>query len=424
LSVNVSGEISNFSAPRSGHWYFTLKDQNCQIRAAMFRHANRHMSFMPCDGTKVIVRARPTLYEPRGDLQLLVEDMQDAGEGALKLAFEKLKKTLQAEGLFDTTLKQSLPWMPRRLGIITSPTGAALRDILKILKHRFPILSVIIYPAEVQGKNAPASLQRALAQAVQHATCDVLIIGRGGGSLEDLQAFNDEQLARGIFQCPIPIISAVGHETDTSISDFVADIRAPTPSAAANQVCPDVDQLAQQLKSMQKRLNKALSWRLELEQQRLLNLSQRLRNPQQILDFKAQKLDDFAARLERLVEIYQQKYQHRLDALKTRLLAQSPRYRLNSHEQQLVNLSRRLSRSLPEILRTKESRLASHARALHALSPLATLERGFCLALDENNQLVSQSSQLEPGQTISLCFAADRARVSVIDISDKPCFSD
>lgn len=255
--VWISGEISNFTQPASGHWYFTLKDDNAQVRCAMFRNSNRRVTFRPQHGQQVLVRANITLYEPRGDYQIIVESMQPAGEGLLQQKYEQLKAKLQAEGLFDQQLKKTLPSPAHCVGVITSKTGAALHDILHVLKRRDPSLPVIIYPTAVQGDDAPGQIVRAIELANLRNECDVLIVGRGGGSLEDLWSFNDERVARGIFASRIPVVSAVGHETDVTIADFVADLRAPTPSAAAEVVSRNQQELLRQVQSAQQQIGRA-----------------------------------------------------------------------------------------------------------------------------------------------------------------------
>ncbi|MCJ8601891.1 exodeoxyribonuclease VII large subunit, partial [Klebsiella pneumoniae] len=274
--VWISGEISNFSQPSSGHWYFTLKDDNAQVRCAMFRNSNRRVTFRPQHGQQVLVRANITLYEPRGDYQIIVESMQPAGEGLLQQKYEQLKAQLTAEGLFEQKHKQALPSPAHCVGVITSKTGAALHDILHVLRRRDPGLPVIIYPTAVQGDDAPGQIVRAIALANARQECDVLIVGRGGGSLEDLWSFNDERVARAIFASQIPIVSAVGHETDVTIADFVADLRAPTPSAAAEIVSRNQQELLRQLQSGQQRLEMAMDYFLASRQRRFTQLFHRL----------------------------------------------------------------------------------------------------------------------------------------------------
>lgn len=267
--VWISGEISNFTQPASGHWYFTLKDDGAQVRCAMFRNSNRRVTFRPQHGQQVLVRANITLYEPRGDYQIIVESMQPAGVGLLQQQFEQLKQKLSQEGLFDAQHKQPLPSPAHQIGVITSKTGAALHDILHVLQRRDPSLPVVIYPTAVQGDDAPAQIVRAIELANQRAECDVLIVGRGGGSLEDLWSFNDERVARAIFASRIPIVSAVGHETDVTIADFIADLRAPTPSAAAEVVSRNQQELLRQIQGQQQRLEMAMDYFFANLQQRL-----------------------------------------------------------------------------------------------------------------------------------------------------------
>ena len=272
----VEGEISNLARPSSGHIYFSLKDEQCQVRCAMFRMQRSRLRFSPDNGKRVLVRARVGLYEGRGEFQLIVEHMELFGEGALRQAFELLKQKLAAEGLFDSTNKKPLPALPTRIGVITSPSGAAIRDILSVLGRRFPSIPVVVYPAAVQGDAAPGELMSAIDAAVRRDECDVLIIGRGGGSLEDLWAFNDEQLARKIAGCPIPVVSAVGHEIDFTIADFVADLRAPTPSGAAEIVVPDRDDWLRAVNSLATRIARQAQRAIEDRAQALDWLNRRL----------------------------------------------------------------------------------------------------------------------------------------------------
>ncbi|OIV45744.1 exodeoxyribonuclease VII large subunit, partial [Sodalis sp. TME1] len=274
--VWLTGEISNFSQPASGHWYFTLKDDRAQVRCAMFRNTNRRTTFSPRNGQQVLVRATLTLYEPRGDYQLIAESMQPAGDGLLQQQFEQLKQQLSDEGLFSQQYKQPLPSPARRVGVITSASGAALHDILQVLKRRDPSLPVVVYPTAVQGQEAPAQIVRAIETANRRAECDVLIVGRGGGSLEDLASFNDERVARAIFASRLPVVSAVGHETDVTIADFVADLRAPTPSAAAELVSRNQLELLRQLQSQRQRLEMAMDYFLAQRQQHYGRLQHRL----------------------------------------------------------------------------------------------------------------------------------------------------
>ena len=335
----VEGEISNIARPASGHMYFTLKDETAQIRAAFFRQRQRGPTIGLKDGDQVLAFGRVSLYEARGDYQLIVEQIEPAGEGALKRQFEVLKKKLAAEGLFDEDRKRPLPALPTRIGIITSPSGAAIRDILSILGRRFPSIPVVIYPAAVQGDAAPAELKAALAIAIRRAECDVLIMSRGGGSLEDLWAFNDEQLARAIADAPIPIVSAVGHEVDFTIADFVADLRAPTPSGAAEIIVPDREDWLRVINSL-------------------------------------------AARISRLGRRSVEDLAQTLDWLSRRLVQTSPSATLERSVTRLGSLNRRLSAAVRSSVAGVGHRLELAMRGLHSVSPLATLERGYAIVED------------------------------------------
>lgn len=355
-TVTIEGEISNLSAPSSGHLYFTLKDDNAQIRCAMFRQYNRLLKTRPEHGMHVRVRARVSLYEGRGDFQLIVHDLEEAGDGALQRAFELLKKSLHAQGLFDEAHKKPLPALPQRIGVITSRTAAALRDILSVLKRRFPSIPVVIYPTQVQGELAAGQIVKAIETANQRAECDVLIVSRGGGSLEDLWPFNEEIVARAIYASTIPIVSGVGHEVDVTISDFVADRRAPTPSAAAELITPNVTDWLHKLQQINLRLSHQMRTQIQRARLQLEHLAKRIRHPGQKLQEQAQRLDQLERRL-------------------------TQAYRL-----QLVQ---------------KRHRLTMLARALNAISPLNTLSRGYAIATKEGEVLTSQS-QVTAGDRIEV----------------------
>ena len=409
--------------PRSGHIYFTLKDSQAQVRAALFRNKRNYLRFTPENGMQVIVRARVTLYEPRGDYQLIVEQMEDAGEGALKRAYEKLKQKLYAKGLFAEEYKRALPDYPRCLAIITSPTGAALQDMLNVLQRRFPALPVIIYPSQVQGEAAAGELINALQQVQQQNMCDVIILGRGGGSIEDLWAFNNELLAQAIFDCKIPIISAVGHEVDFTICDFVADVRAATPSAAAELVSPDQDEWLSWLQGMEAKLQSLIQQQINLLKQRFSGLQKRLKHPGRYLEEVSQRIDELSLRMEQQLGLQLRLRQEILLRLNARLQQHSPVHRLNHQLERLAYLQQRLSQGLENKLNRDRQKLMSLARELDAFSPLATLGRGYSMVKNQQNQLIKSSRQLAAGELVKICFAHDHALVKVEESSETECNS-
>lgn len=400
----VEGEISNLARPGSGHLYFSLKDAQSQIRCAMFRNRNMLLRFKPENGAQVLARARISVYEPRGEYQLLVEHMEEAGHGALQRAFEELKAKLQAEGLFDPARKRPLPAAPRTIGVITSPTGAAIRDILITLGRRYPQARVILYPSLVQGADAPAQLVRALQAAARRAECDVLLLARGGGSLEDLAAFNDETVARTVAASPIPVVCGVGHEVDFSIADFVADVRAPTPTGAAELATPDRADWLRQLAQIEARLAQAVQRRAEREQDRQRWLGRRLQqlHPGQQLRQRAQRLDELEMRLRRTMQTRLRERSHARAALAHRLRERSPLHRVEHLRERHSALERRLQRASLENLNSHRQQLAELGRALNAVSPLATLSRGYAIIQDtETGQLLTRCADFRPNQIIS-----------------------
>lgn len=401
-SVWLSAEISNFSQPASGHWYFTLKDDGAQVRCAMFRNSNRRVTFRPQHGQQILVRATITLYEPRGDYQLIIESMHPAGEGALQQQFELLKAKLASEGLFDQQHKQPLPEPAKQVGVITSATGAALHDVLRVLHRRDPSLPVIIYPTPVQGTDAPAAIVRAIELANQRAECDVLIVGRGGGSLEDLWSFNEERVARAIFASRIPVVSAVGHETDVTIADFVADLRAPTPSAAAEIVSRNQTELLRQLLSQQQRLEMAMDYYLAQQQRRFSRLDHRLQqqHPQLRLARQQTALFRLQQRLNEAMENRLRQSLRQQDRLSQRLAAHQPQPRLFQAQRQLEQMRYRLQQSMEKMLNRDRQRFATLAAQLEGVSPLATLARGFSVTTDSAGQVVKKTAQLQSGDTL------------------------
>ncbi len=375
----VEGEISNMARPASGHIYFSLKDEKAQVRGAWFRQRQRGPAIGFKNGDKVLAFGRVSLYEPRGDYQLIVEQLEPAGEGVLKQRYEALKKKLLAEGLFDEERKQALPPVPERIGVITSPSGAAIRDIITVLGRRFPAAPVVIYPAAVQGDAAPGELIAALETAIERDECDVLIIGRGGGSLEDLWAFNDEALARVIADCPIPIVSAVGHEVDFTIADFVADLRAPTPSGAAEIVVPDQ-------REWQRRIN-SLAARLAMVGERTV-------------EDRAQQVDWYSARMASAIRQQLLRRRGEVQALRGELVQRSPAVSVQRSIGRLTSLRDRLAGSAHDALSDLNHRVALLGRTLHSVSPLATLDRGYAIVLDSDGKAMTDASSANSGDEI------------------------
>ena len=400
MSLRVEGEISNLARPSSGHWYFTLKDDKAQVRCAMFRNRNQMVRFRPKEGDQVVIQAKVSLYEGRGDFQLICEQMQESGLGKLQLAYEALKQRLNAEGLFDAGRKRPLPAPARHIGVITSPTGAAIHDILTVLKRRCPALPVALYPVAVQGAEAAGQIVRAIDLANRDQRCDVLIVGRGGGSLEDLWPFNEEIVARAIAASRIPVVSAVGHEVDVAISDLVADLRAPTPSAAAELISPDQQIQQQQLVSLRRQLQRQLQLQLQRCHERVNHLRLRLRHPGERLREQSQRLDQLELRLQRgLLQQLMQRRQ-RLNSLEQRLRQVSPSRMLQQKAQQLQPLQQRLHTSIHHLLERQRLRLQSLGRELNGVSPLATLERGYAIVQSEDGTAITNCSQVKPGDPI------------------------
>jgi exodeoxyribonuclease VII large subunit len=400
-NVQVSGEISNLSRPASGHWYFTLKDQRAQVRCAMFKSRTQYLKFVPKEGEQVLINASVGLYEARGDYQLIVNGMQSAGEGALKLAFEQLKARLYEEGLFNPDTKKPLPKHPRHLGVITSPTGAAIKDILSVLKRRFPNLPISIYPTQVQGEAAAAQISKAIERANRDKLCDVLIVGRGGGSLEDLWPFNEEIVARAIFNSQIPIISAVGHEVDVSISDYTADLRAATPSAAAELVSPDRFEWLGRFEQLERSLTRIMQNRLSQQRFNLLQLVKRLRHPKDKLQENMQRLDMAQMRLNNSLQRQLSSQQAHLTGLSHRLQSNKPDKQITQMKQTVLHLQQRMQHSLQLQLQDFKNRLARQAEVLNAVSPLSTLSRGYAIVTTESGKAVRTSSQVKVGDTVT-----------------------
>lgn len=420
LSVLVEGEISNLSAPSSGHLYFSLKDANAQVRCAMFRTQLRRLAFKPENGKQVVVRAQVSLYEPRGDYQLIVEHIEEAGDGALRRAFDALKLKLSEQGLFDAAHKQPLPTLPRAIGVITSPTGAAIRDILTVLRRRFAAIPVIVYPVVVQGDNAKIEIAGAIATANRLKQCDVIIIGRGGGSLEDLWAFNEELVARAIYDSEIPIISAVGHETDFTIADFVADLRAATPSAAAEHVSPDQQQWLSRFIYLESRLQQQLQRKLNQKQQTLDWLSQRLQqqHPGQKLARNAQRMGALEARLTLAIHTKIRHMTASIEAKSAKLWQHNPEVIINGHKQRQDYLSKRLTSAAIHKLEQLKQRLLNSSQTLQAVSPLATLNRGYAMAIrPSSGEIIRSTEQLKLGDIVQTRLAHGQFTSQIKNIS-------
>lgn len=400
--VWVNAEISNFVAASSGHWYFTLKDARSQIKCAMFKGRNRAVKFRPQNGQQVMVKANISVYEPRGDYQLLVDVMDMAGDGLLQQQFEQLKCDLAAQGLFSSEHKKPLPNGIKKIGIITSATGAAVHDVLTVLKRRNPLVDVIVYPSQVQGHTAAQELSNAIVQANNRNEVDVLLLTRGGGSMEDLWCFNDQYLAHTIFNSPLPIISAVGHEVDVTISDFVADYRAPTPSAAAEILSVSNEEQKQQCTMLARQLHHAITNNIHAQRQQLHELASRLKaqDPKFKLAQQAQYIDELNHQIITTMSSKLHNNEQRLAQLMQRLLQQSPQAKISAHAAHNQQLATRLNHAISQQLTTQQARYQGLMRELHSVSPIATLARGYSITLDKNKQVVTQASELSTGDTL------------------------
>lgn len=412
----IEGEVSNLARPASGHVYFSLKDESAQVRCALWRTAALRLSFTPRNGMQLLVRARVSVYEPRGEYQLIVEHAEEAGEGALRRRFEALKARLREEGLFDEATKRPLPRLPRRIGVITSPSGAAIRDVLHVLRRRFPAVPVVIYPVPVQGEGAAAKIAGALALASERGECDVLILARGGGSLEDLWSFNEEVVARAIRASAIPVISGVGHEVDFTIADFASDCRAPTPSGAAEIAVPDAAEWIARLSKDAGRLHNAMARRLAARAERLAWQARRLAvaHPGQRLRQYGQRLDELEQRMRRAMGAMLETRHQRLGRVAAGVAAHAPGPRLRAAQERVGTLGRGLATAVRHRLETLRAHAGSAARALHAVSPLATLERGYAIvARAADGAILRDAGQVAPGDGIKVTLARGALRADV-----------
>ncbi len=403
VQVWVEGEVSNFASPSSGHWYFSIKDSLAQVRCAMFKGNQRRLTFTPKDGSHVLIRARASLYPNRGDYQLIADHMEERGEGKLRREFELLKKKLETAGLFDEDHKQALPPYPTRIGIITSPTGAAIKDILHVLKRRYACTPIIIYPTLVQGQTAAPAIVKAIEVANQRKECDVLIIARGGGSLEDLWPFNEEMVARAIYKSHIPTITGIGHEVDFTIADFIADLRAPTPSAAAEIATPDSSELQRQLQHQLTQLNRIVLRKLSNQAQQLNWMKKHLlqMHPKRQLSEKMQRLDFCELALRQQLTKILVRLKNEAGTLEYRLHQANPTTYIKQQKNTLERLYLQGLTSLQKNIQKKRTELAGLAGKLHALSPLATLQRGYAIAL-LNGQVLRQAKHAKAGDAVQL----------------------
>lgn len=422
-AVWVEGEISNLARPSSGHLYWSLKDANAQVRCAMFRQAARFVGFDLQNGQQVLVRARVSFYEARGEFQLVVDAIEEAGEGLLRRRFEELKRRLKAEGLFDPERKRPLPRVPARIGVITSPTGAAIRDVLTALQRRFPTIPVLIYPTSVQGNTAAQEIARTLELADRRRECDVLILTRGGGSLEDLWAFNEEIVARAVATVGIPIIVGVGHETDITIAEFAADLRAPTPSQAAELAVPDRAEWRARLRRISVHLRGATQRRVRHDAQRFTSLEHRLGrcHPGLLLRQQAQRTDELEARLRRALARTVEERRTRLARLTAAVTARNPKYRVAAAAQRSRFAAERLERAARRRLEHLTHRVAVAERSLRSLSPLATLERGYAIvARADDDHVITDSKGVTPGTGIVVRLSRGRLAATVDSTADDP----
>jgi exodeoxyribonuclease VII large subunit len=418
--VWVEGEISNFAAPGSGHWYFSLKDSMAQVKCAMFRTSQRGLGFTPKDGMHVLIRARVSLYPNRGDYQLIADFMEERGEGKLRRAYELLKKKLEAAGLFDATHKKPFPAFPRQIGVVTSSTGAAIRDILTVLKRRFACVPVIIYPTLVQGETAAPTIVRAIQIANMRNECDVLIVARGGGSLEDLWPFNEEIVAKAIYESRIPIISGVGHEVDFTIADFVADRRAPTPSAAAEILTPDILEMMQVLIRSRQAIVRHMLNQMKTHKQHLVFTQKHLyqQHPKNRLTQKMQLLDNIEMKLTQLQTRLLVRLREKLQMFSSRLQQQIPLHKIRQTSNHMI-FSRQQFIHLANVqINRKKTMLANAAAKLDALSPLATLRRGYAIAMTQEQHVLRAASEVKPGDDIRVRLAQGSLECKVAKVNE------
>jgi exodeoxyribonuclease VII large subunit len=417
----IEGEISNLARPASGHIYFSLKDEQAQVRCAMFRSANRRLRFTPENGSRVLVEAKVSLYEARGEFQLIAERLEDAGEGLLRRKFEELKARLTAEGLFDTERKQAIPALPGTIGIVTSPTGAAVRDILQILRRRYPGAGVVIYSTRVQGEGSAEEIVAAITAAQQRNEVDVLIVARGGGSLEDLWSFNEEIVARALFDCQLPTVAGIGHEVDVTIADLVADVRAPTPSGAAELVAPERDELLRSLAGLMRSATLAIRRQVAVDTQQHKQLAHRLQlcEPGAVISQARLRLDELDSRLREALQDCLEERGSAYAGLLQRLRTAAPHDRI-AYLLELLTLQRqRLQRGIRQRLQTADTRFAATSANLHAVSPLATLNRGYAIVSGPTDKIVTDAGKLAVGDNVRTRLATGEFEAAVTKVIGK-----
>ena len=404
--VWVCGEISNFRTPGSGHHYFTLKDESAQVAAVMFRNQNRQLKFMPADGMSIIGLGRVSVYEPRGSYQIILEYIEPAGAGALQIAFEKLKQRLAGEGYFDEHHKQQLPFLPHKISVITSPSGAVVHDIITVASRRFPNLPLQIVPVKVQGVGSEDEIAAALELVNRRCDTDVIILARGGGSLEDLQAFNSERVAMAIFNSRIPVVSAIGHETDFTIADFIADVRAPTPSAAAELVVPDKSELARRCHEIESKLHAIVYNYLTSKNKYILELKRRLVDPRKKVQELWIRIDDMTGRLRRMSSMHLRRENERWSGLARRLQASSPIHKTQKVKLELQRLNYNISTSFKIMIEKNQSSLREACAKLEALNPMAVLRRGYSVARRlPDGRVVTDPNHVALGQDLEVMVA-------------------
>lgn len=416
--VFVEGEISNLATPRSGHWYFTLKDENAQLRCAMFRNRNHLLRFTPKDGMQVVVRGRVTLYEGRGEFQMVAEFIEEAGDGALRRAYDRLRARLQVEGLFDDKYKRPLPHVPAHVAIVTSPTGAAIRDVIAVFRRRFPLALLSILPVQVQGEFAERQIVRALAFANQPRPdpFDVILVTRGGGSLEDFAAFNSEAVARGIRGSTIPVVCAIGHESDTCIAEFSADLRAPTPSAAAEQITPDAAEWLGAFAGLETRLVQLMRASLERQQQALLSARRQLQHPRASLEMNMQRLDAIDLRLQSGISRTLREAARRTETTAARV--RPPTAKISTLQERVTYLAERAQLIVASHARSARRNFEHTVQRMNALSPLATLERGYAI-VSHDGGVLRTATAVKPGDTIEARLMTGAVTATVTNVSEE-----